>query len=102
MHSSFQVIHKVGNVGIFVLFKFENTLIREIKYFNFNSKHHDKCEFSLKFIWVSTVSNLFPLEVIQKVNIANFVFYGKTQLKSHSKLSCTILFSSPVSNSTAQ
>ena len=29
--SSFSVMHKVGNVGIFELFKFENTLDREIR-----------------------------------------------------------------------
>ena len=42
MHSSFPLIRKVGNVGIFVLLKFENTLNGEINYFNFNSKHHDE------------------------------------------------------------
>ena len=31
-------MHKVGNVGIFVLLKFENKLDREINHFNFNSK----------------------------------------------------------------
>ena len=65
-HSSLPVIHKVGNFGIFVLFKFENKLDIEINPFNFNSKHYDKCKFSLKLIGLLTVSNLFPLEVVQK------------------------------------
>ena len=65
-HSSFPVIHKVGNFDIFVLFKFENKLDREINPFNFNSKHYDKCKFSLKLIRLLTVSNLFPLLVVQK------------------------------------
>ena len=34
--SSFLVIQKVGNVGIFVLLKFENALDGEINYLNFN------------------------------------------------------------------
>ena len=41
MLSSFPVIHKVGNVGIFVLLKFENKLDTVFGHFNFNSKHHD-------------------------------------------------------------
>ena len=64
-HSSFPVIHKVGNVGIFVLLKFENKLNREISHFNFISKHYDKCKFALKLIWLIPVSNLFQLEVVQ-------------------------------------
>ena len=29
-------------------------------------KAHDKCQLALKLIQLSTVSNLFPLEVVQK------------------------------------
>ena len=61
-------MHKVGNVGIFVLLKFRNMLYREINqiYFNFNSKYHDKCIFVVKLISLANTSNLFPLEVVQK------------------------------------
>ena len=65
-NSSFPVTNKVGNIGIFVLLKFENKLDIEINPFNFNSKHYDKCQFSLKLIGLLTASNLFPLEVVQK------------------------------------
>ena len=41
--SSFPIIQKVGNVGIFVLF-------RKITHFNYNSKHHDKWKSDLKLI----------------------------------------------------
>ena len=37
----------------------------EISHFSYNSKHHDKCTFVLKLIRLSTVSNLFPLKVVQ-------------------------------------
>ena len=33
---------------------------------NFDSKHHDKCKFTLKLISLTIVSNLFSLEVVQK------------------------------------
>ena len=49
-----------GNVGIFILIKFENKFGREISYFNYNSAHNDKCKFTLK-LRLLTVSNLFPL-----------------------------------------
>ena len=52
----FPKIVKVGNVGIFVLLKYENKLdvvIRHIK-------------FTLKIIQLTTLPNLFPLEVVQK------------------------------------
>ena len=65
-HSSFPVIHKVGNIGIFVLLKFENKMEREIIHLNYNSEHHDKCKFVLKLIKLLTVSNFFPLEVVRK------------------------------------
>ena len=64
----FPAIHKYGNVGIFVFIKFENMLDREINPLNFNSKHYDKCKFSLKHIGFLTVSNLFLLEVVQKMS----------------------------------
>ena len=41
-------------------------LDREISHFNMNSKHLGKCQFVLNLIPFSTVSNLFPLDVVQK------------------------------------
>ena len=35
-------------------------------YFYMSSKHHGKCQFALKLIQLSTIANLFPLEVVQK------------------------------------
>ena len=40
---------------------------REICYFNYNSRHCDKCEFALKLIRLLAVSNLFLLDVVQKI-----------------------------------
>ena len=39
---------------------------REICHFNYNSKHHDKCKLAVKLIRHLAVSNLFPLEFVQK------------------------------------
>ena len=44
------MIHKVGNVDIFVLPKFENKMDRETIHFNCNSKHFDNGEFALKLV----------------------------------------------------
>ena len=46
VRSSFPVIHKVGNVGIFVLPKFENKQNTVYNHFNFDSKHLGQQEFS--------------------------------------------------------
>ena len=59
-------MHKVGNVCIFVVIQFGNKQYREISHFNMNSNRHDKCQFVLKLIQLSTISNLLPLEVVQK------------------------------------
>ena len=64
--SSFPVIHKVSNVDIFVLLKFESKSIATIIHMNFISEHHDKCKLSGKFIQFLTNPNLFPLEIVQK------------------------------------
>ena len=40
-------------------------LDREISYFNMYLKQLAKCLFALKLILYSTVSNLFPLEIVQ-------------------------------------
>ena len=60
----FFVTHKVGNIDISVLLRFENKEDREISYLDVNSKHHVKCHLALKLIQLSTISNLFPLGVI--------------------------------------
>ena len=39
-----------------------------ITYPNFNSKHHDKCTFVIKLITLISTSNLFSLEVVQKLS----------------------------------
>ena len=64
-------------LAFLVLLKFENTLDGQIYYFNFDSKH-DKCKCSSKLIGFLTVSNLLPLEVVKNINIAIFLYYGKT------------------------
>ena len=40
-HSSFLVIHKVGNVDNFVLSKYADKYDREINNFNYLSKHYE-------------------------------------------------------------
>ena len=65
IHPSFPVAHKVNNVGIFVLFKFENS----IRHFNFISKLYDRCKFALK---------LFHLHRSKIPTLPTFVYYGKT------------------------
>ena len=37
-----------------------------IIYLNFSAKHHDKCKFTLKFILLVTIPNLFSLQVVRK------------------------------------
>ena len=49
-HSSFPVVHKGVNVGIFKIPKFENKLDVVISQINFISKDHDECKFVLTFI----------------------------------------------------
>ena len=73
--SSFPVIHKVGNAGVFVLLKFENIVDREINQFNLSSEHHNKCKFVLIPIPLLNVFNLFS-----NANVANFVYYGKPRM----------------------
>ena len=72
----FSAIHNVSKVNIFVLLKFENNLDRQINCFNYFSKNYDKYKFALKLILLLTVINLFQLEVVQKCQIANFVYYA--------------------------
>ena len=62
----FSAIHKVGNIGIFLFLKFKNKWDSVYQHINFNAKHHDECKFTLKLIQLPTISNLFPLKVVQK------------------------------------
>ena len=48
----------------FLYFKFKNKWDRESSHFNYNLKHYDKCKFTLKLIWLLTVSNLFLMKVV--------------------------------------
>ena len=38
-----------------------------ISHLNFNSRYHDKCKFALKLFLLAIISNLFSLEVVQKM-----------------------------------
>ena len=75
LYSSFPVIHKVGNIGIFVLLKSVKKLDVTSIFF---SKHRHKCKRALKIIKLITTHNLFLLEVVQKM--PKFVYYEKTRL----------------------
>ena len=69
MNSSFPVIHKVGNIGNIALLNV--TINKEIS-LKYNSIYCDKCKFVLKLIRPLTVSNLFPLIVVQKCQYSQF------------------------------
>ena len=62
-------MHRVNNVGVFVLLKFQNKMDREISDLNYISKNYDKCKSALKLIRFLTVYNLFPLEVVQNCEL---------------------------------
>ena len=52
-----------------------------ISHLNFNSTHHDKCKFSLILIPLVTTSNLFSLEVVQKMpTLPTLCNTGKTRM----------------------
>ena len=72
IQASFPVIRKVGKVGILMLLKSENKSEREINLFNFDAKHHEKCKFVLIPIRLSTVPNLFALEVSRRSRRCQF------------------------------
>ena len=69
------------NTQIFVLLKIENlgrhSCWSHIFWIWF--KVPCQCEFAPK-IQLVTIINLFPFEVVQNDNIANFVYYGKTRM----------------------
>ena len=57
-------MRKVSNVDIFEFLKYEFKMDGEINHPSFDSKHDDK--FKCALIWLLTVSDLFPLEFVQK------------------------------------
>ena len=69
----------------------------EISFFNFNSTHHDKCKFVLKFIRFLIISNFFPLEVgqisqMQKVTMGIFAI---CMILNNLPVFCTVTSHSP-------
>ena len=75
VYSSFPIIdlHRVGKL----VFLHCPKLKMKTSHFNFNSKHHGKNKFELK--WLS--SEHFPIYFhYENANVVNFVHYGKTRL----------------------
>ena len=62
-----------------------------INYLNFNSRHHDKCQDTLKFIPLGITFNLFSLELVQN-DSGKLVYEQWLSLKLHV---CYVL-SSPI------
>ena len=62
---AFSIIHKVSNVVISVLLKFENKLVSVVTHCNSNSVHHEISKSALTLIKFLIITKLFPLEVIQ-------------------------------------
>ena len=92
LDSSFSVIHKVGNVDIFVLLKFGNKMDTEISHFNYNSKYYDKCKSASKLIRLLSDDNLFWL-VVQKCQHCQLCILWENfteQKKSVAKTECKI------------
>ena len=53
-----------------------------------NSEHHGKCQFAFKLLQLSTISYLFPLEVVQKVPMLSTLYITR----NHEKLNWPIVF----------
>ena len=64
--SEFFEIHKIGNIGIFVLPKIENKGGIVISDIIFNLVTRDSSKFVFAFIWLAIVYKLFTLELVQK------------------------------------
>ena len=75
-------IHKVSNVGIFLLVKFENKMDREISHLNYNSKHMTNVNLLLNWLFCQLFTIYLHKKLYKIANIANFVYYGKIH-KSH-------------------
>ena len=97
IQSSFPgTIHKVSNIGISVLLKFENKLdVVNSSHINFISKHPDKCKFAIIklhkiYLAWSPVPKLFENCILYKnANFDNLVYYGKTRMCSHDAIAIT-------------
>ena len=57
-------MHKVGNVGIFVLSKFKNKLNIFFSHIDFISQYHDRFQFVLKLLRLVTRSVLFSFSIM--------------------------------------
>ena len=62
------MLHNVGNIGIFVLLKFEHKLDTVVSHININSKQHDKYKLAYKSLRNCTKVPTLP----------TYVYYGKT------------------------
>ena len=76
--SSFPVIHKVGNVLIFVLLKYENKLNVVFSHITFISKHHGKRKFAINSFRLQQFPIYSHQNLYKNDNFANFVYYEKT------------------------
>ena len=53
--------------------KYQNMPDTDVGQISLFSMHYDRCKSPFEFIHLENLFNLFPLEIVQKVNIANFV-----------------------------
>ena len=98
--SSFPVMHKVGNVDIlYCLYLIKNMLDREVSHFNISSKHHRKCKFVLSLIQFSTISNLYPLEIVKKCQCCQFCALGENSTVDTENVFFTIFEAFNLANS---
>ena len=72
---------------------FQKKLDKELSYFSFYSRYHDK--FALKQIKLLPVSNLFPLEVVQKCQRYKLCVFEHEKAKSGRELRITFLIILP-------
>ena len=101
--SSFSVIHKVANAGIFVFVKIENILDTGISHFEFNSKCHDKHEFKIDsalntflFISIQSCAEMRTLPTMCFTRKLEITFFSNPFLLVIAKNSITVRSSSCV------
>ena len=58
-------MHKVGNVGLIVLFKFENNVDIVVSNVNFNPQHQSKSKYASQFFQWLTITEIFSLKFVQ-------------------------------------
>ena len=86
MESSFSVIHKFGSVGIFGRLKLKNKL-ESYQFWLIAQCTLDKFKFASELIWLATFSNLFSIEVVQKLQVcALLVNSNDTHYRSYPDL----------------